>query len=138
MSRVSTYLNFPGTTEEALTFYAGLFGTGFVGPVTRFSDMPGLEVAASERSLVMHAEVEILAGHILMATDMLASLGHECRVGNNTTIALEVDSRDEVDRLYGALSQGSTEYQAPQVMGWGQYWSTCLDRFGVRWMISSD
>ncbi len=137
MSRVSTYLNFPGTAEEAFTFYAELFGTDFVGPIVRFADMPGLEVAESEQSLVLHAEVEIVAGHLLMATDMLASLGHECRVGNNTTIALELDDRAEVDRLYGALSQGSTEFQAPQMMGWGQYWSTCLDRFGVRWMIAS-
>ncbi len=137
MSRVSTYLNFPGTAEEALTFYKDLFGTSFAGPFMRFSDAPGLDVAEEERPLVMHAEVEIVAGHVLMATDMLASLGHECRVGNNTTIALELDERAEVDRLYGALSQGSTEFQAPQVMGWGQYWSTCLDRFGVRWMLAS-
>ncbi|MHB1969919.1 MAG: VOC family protein [Acidimicrobiales bacterium] len=137
MSRVSTYLNFPGTADEAFTFYAELFGTDVVGPTLRYADVPELEVAESERSLVMHAEVEILAGHILMATDMLASLGHECRVGNNTTIALELDDRAEVDRLYGALSQGSTEFQAPQMMFWGQYWCTCLDRFGVRWMIAA-
>ncbi len=136
MSRVSTYLNFPGTAEEALTFYRDLFGTSFVGPIVRFSDMPGVDVPDDEKSLLMHAELEITAGHLLMATDMLASMGHECRVGNNMTISLELDGRDEVDRLYAALSVGSTEFSAPAQMVWGQYWSTCLDRFGVRWMLA--
>ena len=27
MARVNTYLNFQGQAEEALTFYAGVFGT---------------------------------------------------------------------------------------------------------------
>jgi PhnB protein len=137
VARVSTYLNFPGNTEEALNFYRGLFGTEFVGPFARFKDMgvPGL--SEDESNKIMHAEIEISNGHVLMATDMLASQGHHCRVGNNTTIMVELDSEAEVDRLYGALAQDSTEFQAPAPQPWGQYWSTCLDRFGIRWMLAS-
>ena len=47
MSRVSTYLNFPGTTEEAFTFYASVFGTGFSVPINRFGDMPSAPGLAS-------------------------------------------------------------------------------------------
>ena len=43
--------------------------------------------------MVMHVELPILGGHVIMATDMLASMGHELRVGNNTTINLEPDTR---------------------------------------------
>jgi PhnB protein len=57
----------------------------------------------------MHAELPIVAGHVLMATDMLRSMGHETRIGNNTTLCLDVDSREEADRLYGALSEGGSE-----------------------------
>ncbi|MGH9121747.1 MAG: hypothetical protein ACRDYC_07340, partial [Acidimicrobiales bacterium] len=39
MTRVSTYLNFQGQTEEALNFYATAFGTE-VTVLSRFSDMP--------------------------------------------------------------------------------------------------
>ena len=40
MARVSTYLNFPGNTEEAFHFYRSVFGGNFNGPVHRFGDMP--------------------------------------------------------------------------------------------------
>ncbi len=40
MSRVSTYLNFRGTTEEAFAFYASVFGTEFSVPIMRMGDMP--------------------------------------------------------------------------------------------------
>jgi PhnB protein len=36
-------------------------------------------------------------------------MGQETRVGNNTTLCLDVDSTEEADRLYGALSEGGSE-----------------------------
>ena len=139
MARVNTYLNFPGNTEEAFTYYRDLFGTDFVGPMIRFGDMPnpgGPELSAEDANRIMHMELEITNGHVLMATDMLLSMGMECRVGNNTTIMVEVDTKDEVDRLYAGLAAG-TEENAPADQPWGSYWSTCLDRFGIRWMIAT-
>ena len=97
MARVCTYLNFPGTTEEAFTHYRELFGTSFVGPMIRFGDMPmpgGPELSDEDANRIMHMELEITAGHVLMATDMLLSMGMECRVGNNTTIMVEVDTKE--------------------------------------------
>jgi PhnB protein len=75
-------------------------------------------------------------GHVLMATDMLRSMGQQTRVGNNTTLNLEVDSRDEADRLYGALSEGGSEGFPMADMPWGAYWGVVLDRYGIRWMIN--
>jgi PhnB protein len=138
MSRVNTYLNFPGTTEEAFTLYASLFSDGASFSIQRFSEQPGMPPMSEEDgNKVLHAELPILNGHILMATDMLTSLGHECKVGNNTTISLELDSRDEAQRLYDALSQDSTETAPMAEMPWGQFWGCTLDRFGIRWMFSS-
>jgi PhnB protein len=140
MNRVSTYLNFMGNTEEAFTFYASVFGTELEGPVMRIGDMPpgpGMpEVTDAEKAMVMHIELPILAGHMLMGTDMLESMGHQLRIGNNTTLNLETDSRAETDRLYAALSEGGQDASGLQDMPWGAYWGTCLDRFGVRWMFN--
>ncbi len=41
MARVSTYLNFMGTTEEAFEFYRSCFGTEYVSPFQRMGDVPG-------------------------------------------------------------------------------------------------
>ena len=139
MSRVSTYLNFMGQAEEAFDFYADVFGTATTAPITRMGDMPGggegPQLTEAEQRLVAHVELPIVAGHVLMGTDILESMGHELRVGNNVTINLELDSRDETDRLYGALSDGGSDSTGMQDMPWA-YWGCTLDRFGIRWMFN--
>ncbi len=139
MSRVTTYLNFMGTAEEAFNFYSSVFGTAITDELVRMGDMPAgpgaPALAEAEQKLVAHVELPILAGHVLMGSDMLESMGHECKVGNNVTICLEPDSRPETDRLYAALSDGGTESTGMSQMPWA-YWGCTLDRFGVRWMFN--
>jgi PhnB protein len=139
MSRVSTYLNFDGTAEEAFGYYASVFGTEPVGDIIRMGDMPPgpgvAELSDDDKKLVMHIEMPILAGHALMATDIVPSMGQELRIGNNTTINVEPDTRDEADRLYAALSDGGSDSTAMQEMPWG-YWGCTLDRYGIRWMFN--
>ena len=135
MSRVSTYLNFPGRSEEAFNFYAEVFGTSVEG-LMRFGDAPGMPpMSDDEKQKLVHVELPILNGHVIMATDMLESMGQQLRVGNNTTICLELDSNDEADRFYELLSQGGDEGSGMQQMFFG-YWGSCLDRFGIRWMMN--
>jgi len=140
MIRVSTYLNFMGTTEEAFLFYRSVFGTEFLGPISRIGDMPldpsMPSLSEEEKNLVMHVELPILGGHVLMATDMLESQGHQLRSGNNMTINLELEDRAETERLFRELSEGGRDLFDLQDMPWGAYWGTCADRFGVRWMFN--
>lgn len=132
-----TYLNFMGNTEEAFEFYASVFHTEYSSPLVRFGDAPGpVPLSEDESSKVLNVALPILNGHVIMGTDMLASMGHELRIGNNTTIVLEPDTREEADEFFDALSVGGSETQEMSDMFWGAYWGVCLDRFGVRWMIS--
>lgn len=139
MSRVSTYLNFMGQTEEAFRFYGSVFDTEISGEIARIGDLPtdpdAPQLADAEKRLVAHVELPILAGHVLMGTDMVESMGHQLRVGNNVTICLEPDTRVETDRLYTALSEGGSESTGMQQMPWA-YWGCTLDRFGIRWMFN--
>ncbi len=138
MARVSTYLNVQGQAEEAFAFYAKIFGTG-AAMLSRYPDMPAAgpgELPAGEQNLVMHAELPILSGHVLMATDMPRSMGQQTRTGNNTTLCPDVDSREEAGRLYGALSGGGSEGSPMAGMPWGSCWGVILDRYGIRWMVS--
>ena len=139
MARVSSYLNFMAETAEAFAFYKEVFGGEYLAPTMTFGDIPASPgmppLPESERGLVMHAELSILDGHVLMATDMLESMGHERRIGNNITINLEPDTRAETERLYDLLSQDSTDGTGLQDMPFG-YWGTCCDRFGIRWMFN--
>jgi PhnB protein len=138
VNRVSTYLNFMGTAEEAFNFYRSVFGTE-LGPIWRMGDMPvdpdAPPLSDNEKKMIMHIELPIVGGHVLMATDMLASQGHQLRTGNNMTINLELEDRAETDRLFSALSEDGGDVAGMQDMPWG-HWGTCADRFGVRWMFN--
>lgn len=140
MTRVSTYLNFMGNTEEAFLFYRSVFGTDFLEPIARIGDMPSdpnmPPLSDEEKGMVMHVALPILGGHVLMATDLLASQGHQLRTGNNVTINLELEERAETERLFKELSAGGTDTFGLQDMPWGAYWGTCADRYGVRWMFN--
>ena len=119
MSRVSTYLNFMGDTEQAFTFYASVFGTEFVRADPALRRHAGRARArpscpSTSGRKVLHVELPILAGHVIMGTDMLESMGHELRVGNNTTLNLEPDTREEAERLFAALSEGGADTHRPQ------------------------
>jgi PhnB protein len=139
MAKTSIYLNFQGNCEEAFNSYKKIFKTDFVGQVFRMKDappMPGApKLSDKEANCIMNIGMPILGGTVIMGSDMLESMGHKLKIGNNTTISLEADSKEEVDRLYKALSEGGSEMSAPQDMFWG-YWGVCLDRFGIRWMFN--
>jgi PhnB protein len=142
MARVSTYLNFPRSTEQAFQFYKSVFGTEFAGRVMRFGDMPsdpGQPVLAdADRALIMHIALPILGGHLLMGTDAPESMGFSLVQGNSAYINLEPDTRDDTDRLFRALAAGGAIETPLQDMFWGGYFGSLTDRFGVRWMFNCD
>ncbi|MET0394891.1 MAG: SRPBCC domain-containing protein [Chitinophagaceae bacterium] len=140
MARVSTYLNFPGRTEEAFNFYKSVFGGEFNGGINRFGDLPAREgmpsLSDEDKKLVLHIELPILGGHILMATDATESMGFKVAYGNNIHINLEPDTREETKRLYEALSAGGKVTMELQDMFWGAYFGSCTDKYGINWMIN--
>jgi PhnB protein len=140
MARVSTYLNFPRQTEEAFVFYRAVFGGDFSGPVHRFSDMPPdpgqPPLSEADGQLVMHVELPILAGHVLMGTDAPQSMGFTVTPGNNVYINLEPDTRAETARLFQALAEGGKVEMPLQDMFWGAYFGSLRDRYGVQWMFN--
>jgi len=139
MAQVSLYLNFMGNAEEAFNHYSTVFGTKFSAPPMRFKDMPARPGAApipdAEKNKITHVALPIIGGFEIMATDMLESMGQQLIEGNNFTINLSPDSKEEADRLYQGLSAGGTEGVPPHAEFWG-YWGTCKDRFGIRWMFN--
>jgi len=140
MARVSIYLNFMGNTKDAFEFYKSVFKTDYSSPFMFMRDIPAMPgmppVSAEDAGKVMHVELPILGGTVLMGTDMLESMGHSLKIGNNTTINLEPDTREETERLYNLLSQGATECMPLSDQFWGAYWGVCLDKFGIRWMFN--
>jgi PhnB protein len=141
MARVSTYLNFSNYTEEAFTFYKSVFGGEFTAPgIMRLGNGPPQEgmlpMGDDVKNLVMHVELPITGGHILMGTDAPAQMGFTVNFGNNVYINLEPDTREETKRLFNALAAGGKVTMELQDMFWGSYFGTCKDKYGVQWMFN--
>jgi len=138
--RVATYLNFPGNTEAAFLFYRSVFQSEFLNGITRFDAVPQAPgappVAESVKAMVLHIELPITGGHILMGTDAPAEMGFTVTQGNNMHIQIEPDSRAEAKRIFEALSAEGNVAMDLQDMFWGAYFGSFTDKFGINWMIN--
>ena len=140
-ARTSSYLNFPGNTEEAFTFYKSVFKTEFNGKgIQRFGDIPATAghppVADAVKKMVLHVELPILGGHVLMATDAPKEMGMTLTQGNNMHICLEPETKAETKRLFDALSQSGNIIMPLADMFFGSYFGQCTDKFGINWMFN--
>ncbi len=138
MTKLNSYLNFPGTTEEAFNFYRSVFGGAFTS-ITRFKDVKDLPGAAqlSEKELNGIMNIQLPVGqNVLMGTDAFESMGHRVIAGNNITLSLHPDSKAEADRLYNELSKGGQPTMPMMDMFWGDYWGMLTDSFDIKWMVN--
>lgn len=140
MARVSSYLNFPGNTEEAFNFYKKVFKSEFINGIQRFGEVPAdpnqPPMAEEVKKMVLHIELPILGGHILMGTDAPKEFGMTVNKGNNMHINIEPESREEAKRLFDELSEGGIVEMPIQDMFWGAYYGSFQDKFGINWMIN--
>lgn len=138
--RVATYINCPGNTEEAFRFYQSVFRTEFKGGIQRFGDIPPSPdqppVSEQLKNMVLHIELPLPGGHILMGTDAPKEMGFTMIQGNNMHINLEPESREETERVFRELSEGGNISMPLRDMFWGAYYGSFTDRFGINWMLN--
>jgi len=136
MAKLNPYLNFDGTAEAAFNFYRSVFGGEFVGGVMRMGDAPGSEnLPEDEKKRVMHVALPV-GGDLLMASDIVPSMGHRLNMGNSNYISVFPESREEADRLFNALSEKGKVEMPMEDQFWGDYFGSFQDQFGVYWMIN--
>lgn len=138
MATVNIYLSFNGNCREAFEFYAGVLQQE-ISDFNIFGEMPpqpGFEVTDAEKNLVMHVTLPISSETSIMGSD---TFPHQpVSVGNNFSISLSPDSREESDRVFFALSQGGTVVVPMADTFWNSYFGMVADKFGVNWMINFD
>ncbi len=140
-ARVCTYLNFDGKTEEAFLFYKKVFKTEFSGKgIQHFGDIPAEAghppIAEEIKKMILHVELPITGGHILMGTDAPKEMGFTLTKGNNMHICIEPETREEADRLFNELSAGGNVTMPMADMFFGAYFGEFSDKYGINWMIN--
>ncbi len=139
MTTANIYLNFNGNCEEAFNFYKSVLGGEFPY-VGYFRDMPvqeGCDPLPSEfGSKIMHISLPVGGGTILMGSDTGGDWAPSFQPGNNFSVSLNTDSREEADRLFNGLSAGGQVTMPMELTFWGDYFGMFTDKFGVNWMVS--
>lgn len=137
MPKINAYLNFAGNAEEAFTFYQSVFGGEF-SAIVRFKDMPmpGVIIPPEDQDKIMHIGLPINKDCVLMASDVLESLGQKFVNGNNVYLSVHPESKEEADRIFVGLSADGTVEMPIADQMWGDYFGSFKDRFGVQWMVN--
>jgi len=137
MATTNTYLNFKGNCEEAFNFYKSVFGGEF-NYIGKFGDMPAQEgqtMSEEEANKIMHVSLPI-GTSILMGSDTGGEWAPTFIQGNNFSISIGAESKEEADRLYEGLSDGGKATMPMADTFWGDYFGMFEDKFGINWMIS--
>ncbi|MGC2235112.1 MAG: VOC family protein [Pyrinomonadaceae bacterium] len=140
MATINPYLNFSGNTEEAFNFYKSIFGGEFER-VMRYKDVSqmegcdGMQVAENDLEKICHIALPLGNGNVLMANDVLESMGTLSEV-NNFSLSVSADGKEEADKLFNGLSDGGKVEMPLADAFWGGYFGMLEDKFGIRWMVS--
>ena len=137
MATTNTYLNFNGNCEEAFNFYKAVFGGEF-NFIGRFDSMPesdDYKVADADKNKIMHVSLPI-GSSILMGSDTGGDWAPTFILGNNFSVSVTADSKEEADQIFNALSEGANVTMAMAKTFWGDYFGMLTDKFGVNWMMS--
>lgn len=140
MALINPYLTFNGNCEEAFMFYKSIFGAEFTY-MGRFGDMPaegGATCPPSEADKIMHVSLPISKETTLMGSDSSEAFGQATVIGNNISLSINAESRDEADRLFGGLSAGGKVTMPMDNTFWGAYFGMFTDKFGINWMVNFD
>ena len=140
MTSINPYINFNGNAEEAFNFYKSVFGGDFP-MVGKFGDMPPQEgmppISDEVKNRIMHMSLPISAETVLMGSDTMPGI-HDHQVGNNISLSINTDSREEADRIFTGLSAGGKVSMPLADTFWGAYFGMWTDKFGINWMVNYD
>ena len=85
----------------------------------------------------MHVSLPISKETILMGSDSTSFSG-DVTFGNNFSVSINTDSKEEADKLFNGLSVSGNIIMPMEKTFWGAYFGMFTDKFGINWMINFD
>lgn len=129
------YLAFNGQCEAAFNFYERCLGGKIVAMIP-YGDTPSNEhVPAGHERKIMHARLN-LGNQVLMGGD--AHPAHPYEGVKGCSVAVQVKTPAEAERLFGALAENGTVTMPLGETFWAQRFGMLTDQFGVPWMINCE
>lgn len=139
MATVNVYLTFNGNCEEAFNFYKSVFGGEF-NYVGKYAEMPAQEgmptLSDDDKNRLMHVGLPISKETMLFGCDNMKENENNTIAGNNFSIMVTAESKEDADRFFNGLSAGGQIWMPMKEEFWGDYFGAFTDKFGINWMIS--
>lgn len=128
------YLFFNGNCRDAIETYAKIFG-GTIEALMPATEMPAeYPVPDDRKNWIMHCTL-VFDGGRLMASDSLYETSDKMA---GSSVMMVFPTNDAGKRAFDALADGGEITMAYEPTFWTAGFGTLTDRFGVRWMISTD
>jgi PhnB protein len=133
--KANTYLNFPGTCAEALAFYEKHLGAKVLMKGT-FAEMSAQGTPQNlppgfKPDNIIHARF-MLGDTLVMASDGPPERTQPMR---SAYLCLSVDTDEEAERIYKALSEGGEVFMAIGETFFAYRFGQFRDKFGISWMV---
>lgn len=133
MTSLNVYLNFPGTTREALTRYHKIFGGDL--ELNTFGQFNSLPDGHPDRDKIMHGAVT--GPFTLFAADSLEGMTPEpFTPGNNVNLSLNGDNVEQLTSWFADLAEGGQIIMPLARQVWGDLYGDLVDQFGLHWMVN--
>jgi PhnB protein len=139
MTTVNIYLTFDGNCEEAFVFYQSVLGGEL--QLNKFSEMPEnpeYPMKEEDKNKIMHVSLPISKETVLMGSDTAGGYGPPIVQGNNFSISVHPEKKEDADKIFKGLSAGGTVGMAMADAFWGSYFGMLTDKFGINWMVNVD
>ena len=128
MALLNPYLNFPGTTREAIDFYASVLGGE--PTATTFAEA-GMANDTLPADGILHAQLVTDLGFTLMASD--ANPATEL---HNGSISISGDEADAIRGYFEGLGAGGKVDEPLMKAPWGDEFGQVTDKYGVAWLFN--
>lgn len=134
MPKLNTYLSFDGTAAEAMHFYEQVLDAK-LDMLVRVSDVPdAAHLPKTAANKILHAQLSLENGDILMASDWMAPKPHEGMKG--FSVAIGYETAKDATRVFEALAKGGVTILPLQPSFFAETFGMLIDRFGTPWSIS--
>ena len=127
--KLYTYVNYPGTCEEAFRFYEQYLGGKITMMVTHQQQPDTANVPQNWQNAILHARIEI-GDTLLMGADI-----PNAEPMRSAYLTLIVDSVKEAERLYAVLSNGGHIFMKMEETSFASRFAMLRDKFGASWML---
>ncbi|UOQ45990.1 VOC family protein [Halobacillus salinarum] len=129
--QATPYLTFSGQARQALEYYRNVFH-GEIQGLQTFGEAD-FETPEEASDHIMHARLKY-EGLLLMVSDSFP--GQQVSPGNQISLALELDSQEEIQELYDRFTEEGSAVMELQDTFWGAIYAKVKDPFGVIWDLN--